>query len=107
MLVNREYKPLGYARYKQSHTLKAGEPAPRQQLDVDTVQDDDTHVNYMDYSASHVSLTTAQIKQISVRDEFGAMYLDHCPPWASRKNAEAYMRRLELLFLFINEKGDK
>lgn len=92
ILVNREYKPLGYIRFREDLSEWA---------DVET---DRTRVNYLEYPSSHIGIPDHEIRWLCVEwpNELGALYLDHCPPWRSRDDAYNYIGKLRRLRLWAS-----
>jgi len=76
ILVNRKYKPVGQAG--------------------------DDFANYEEFTQLHLTLTSAQVQQVSARvGSDGFLFNDGCPPWRSRVYAEGYLGRLRELRLVI------
>lgn len=76
ILVNRRYKPVGA-----------------------TTKD---HVDYSKFSHLALHLTDDQLLVLAYAERApGYLFGDSCPPWASRKHAEAYVVRLQALKLAL------
>ena len=78
LLVNRNYKPLG----NNSRT--------RENL-----------VNYELAINGHVKLTPNQIESVASPSRGRSLFGDGNPPWAGKREAVAYLERLELLHRFL------
>lgn len=72
IIVNRNYKPVG-----------------------STVCE--VWVDYAAFPQAHVRLIAAQVAEIACPGYPVALFGDHCPPWRSRQDAEAYLSRLRRL----------
>jgi hypothetical protein len=81
ILVNREYKPLGNPGTNASHWVK-----------------------YEDWNSMHVSLSLDQIASVVSQGLEHGLYADGNQPWSSRRDAEAYLRRIELLATYLKPK---
>ncbi len=79
ILVNRQYKPVG-------SNLPTGAP----------------FVEYEDYPNLHTHLTAEQIAKVVSPGHERGLFGDVNAPWAGRKEAEAYLRRLWQLFSYLD-----
>ena len=74
ILVNRNYKPLG-----------------------DNARTGERWVKYEDFKNLHVRLSAAEIKSVVSDGRERGLFGDGNPPWAGRREAQAYLERLKRL----------
>jgi hypothetical protein len=78
ILVNRNYKPLG-------NSARTGEQ----------------WVKYEDVTNMHVSLTSAEVASVVSPGRTHGLFGDDNPPWAGRREAQAYLERLKRLHALL------